>query len=32
MNIGNDICVSVMTIFQQVIAVFVADLSEFIID
>ena len=32
MNIGNVISVSFMTIFQQVIAVSVADLSEFIID
>ena len=32
MNIGNVICVSFMAIFQQVIAVYVADLSEFIID
>ena len=31
MNIGNVICVSFMTIFQQVIAVYGADLSEFII-
>ena len=32
MNIGNVICVSFMTIFQQVIVVYVADLYEFIID
>ena len=32
MNIGNAICVSFMTIFQQVIAVYVADLFEFIIN
>ena len=32
MNIGNVICVSFMAIFQQVIAVYVADLSEFIIN
>ena len=32
MNIGNVICVSFMTIFQHFIAVYVADLSEFIID
>ena len=32
MNIGNDICVSFMTIFQQFIAVYVADISEFIIN
>ena len=32
MNIGNVISVSFMTIFQQVIAVSVADLSEFIIN
>ena len=31
-NIGNVICVSFMAIFQQVIAVYMADLSEFIID
>ena len=30
MNIGNVICVSFMAIFRQVIAVYVADLSEFI--
>ena len=29
MNIGNVICVSFMAVFQQVIAVYVADLSEF---
>ena len=32
MKIGNVICVSSMAIFQQVIAVYVADLSEFIIN
>ena len=32
MNITNVICVSFMTIFQYVIAVYVADLSEFIIN
>ena len=32
MNIENVICVSLMAIFQQVIAVYVADLSEFIIN
>ena len=32
MNIGNVICISFMAIFQQVIEVFVADLSEFIIN
>ena len=32
MNIGNVICVSFMTIFQQVIAVYEADLSEIIIN
>ena len=32
MNIGNAICVSFMAIFQQVIAVYVAYLSEFIIN
>ena len=32
MNIGNAICVSFMTIFQQVIVVYVTDLSEFIIN
>ena len=32
MNIGNVICVSLMAIFQQIIAVYVADLSEFIIN
>ena len=32
MNIGNVICVSFMAIFQQVIAVYMADLSEFIIN
>ena len=32
MNVGNVISVSLMTIFQQVIAVSVADLSEFIIN
>ena len=32
MNIGNVICVSFMTIFLQVIAVCVADLSEFIMN
>ena len=31
-NIGNVICVSFMAIFQQVIAVYVANLSEFIIN
>ena len=32
MNIWNVICVSFMIVFQQVIAVYVADLSEFIIN
>ena len=32
MNNGNIICVSLMTIFQQVIAVYVADHSEFIVN
>ena len=32
MNIWNVICYGLMTIFQQVIAVYVADLSEFIIN
>ena len=32
MNIGNVICVRFVTMFQQVIAVYVADLSEFIIN
>ena len=32
MNIWNVICVSFITIFQQVIALCVEDLSEFIID
>ena len=32
MNIGNISCVSFMAIFQQVIAVYVADLSELIIN
>ena len=31
MNIGNVNCASLKTIFQQVIAVYVTDLSEFII-
>ena len=30
MNIGNVICISFMTIFQQVIAAYLEDLSEFI--
>ena len=32
MNIGNVICVSFIAIFQQVIAVYVADVSKFIIN
>ena len=32
MNIGNVISVCFMTIFQQVVAVSMADLSEFIIN
>ena len=32
MNIGNVICVTFMTILQQVVAVYVTDLSEFIIN
>ena len=32
MNIGDVICVSFLIIFQQVIAVYVADSSEFIIN
>ena len=32
MNIGNIICVSLMAIFQQVIAVYVADFPELIIN
>ena len=32
MNIGNVICVSFVNIFQHVIAVYVANLSEFIIN
>ena len=32
MNIGNVFCVSFMAVFQGVIAVYVADISEFSID
>ena len=32
MNIGNVICVNLMTTFQQIIAVYVSDLYEFIIN
>ena len=32
MYIGNVMCVSFMIIFQQVIAVYVADISEFIMN
>ena len=32
MNIGNVICVSFMTIFKKFIAVYVADLFDFIIN